>query len=255
MRPDGVIAMTQPPAGSGPEMPFDPVPVPADGYRPSSTPARALALTAAALGLLIYLLGFVGEVSVTSSFGGPLLVGGGLLAGVAVLPRVGRVLAAATVLVLTGTLLLVQLVIGIGAQPVLIVALAVAVLEAAAVFGALLLDSGVIGAGSGRSRGRSHPPAAQAGPAGVVRFGLPGYATGQRGPPDPGVARDDGWFAGPPAAAIGVPPAVTGIPPATTGPPAGVLPAGPGGPRHRASEPEPTPPEDAEQTRDPPPEP
>ena len=64
---------------------------PATGSDVRRRPA-VLALAAAGLGLAVYLLGFFGDVSVTSSFGGPLLVGGGLLAGTAVLPQVGRVL-------------------------------------------------------------------------------------------------------------------------------------------------------------------
>ena len=128
------------PTGSG----SGPPPAGAGRYRLLARVARALVLVAAALGLVIYLLGFVGEVSVTSSFGGPMLVGGGLLAGVAVLPRVGRVLAPAAVLTGTGALFLLQLAIGIGWPPVVLVATGLAFVQTAAVVGALLLDNGLV---------------------------------------------------------------------------------------------------------------
>jgi hypothetical protein len=130
---DGVIAMSEQPAASGP------------GGAPDGVvagPARALALVGAGLGLLIYLLGFFGEVSVTSSFGGPLLLAGGLLAGTAALPRAGRVLVPAAVLTVTGTLLLLQLATGIGGPAVVIVALVLACAEAGVVVTAAVLDAG-----------------------------------------------------------------------------------------------------------------
>jgi hypothetical protein len=130
---DGVIAMSEQPAASGP------------GGAPDGVvagPARALALVGAGLGLLIYLLGFFGEVSVTSSFGGPLLLAGGLLAGTAALPRSGRVLAPAAVLTVTGTLLLLQLATGIGGPAVVVVALVLACAQAGVVVTATVLDAG-----------------------------------------------------------------------------------------------------------------
>ncbi|MDN5929684.1 MAG: DUF5336 domain-containing protein, partial [Pseudonocardia sp.] len=71
-------------------------------------PARLLAIGAAALVVVIYFLGFFDELSITVSLTGSLVIGGGLLAGAAVLPKVGRVLVPAVVLLLTGTLQLLQ---------------------------------------------------------------------------------------------------------------------------------------------------
>lgn len=182
--------MSQQPAGSGPSPPYGPEPVVGSG------PVRALALAAAGLGLVIYLLGYVGEVSVTSSFGGPLAVAGGLLAGTAVLPRVGRVLAPALMLAGTGALLLLQMCIGLGAPLVVIVATVVAFLQVVLLLGALLLNSGVLATGAGRS-----PP---------YRASYPGYRAGAGfGPPGlpPGAGEAAGGvgssYFGPPAAAIG----------------------------------------------------
>jgi hypothetical protein len=151
-------------------------------YRLVPGAARALVLVAGALGLVIYLLGFVGEVSVTSSFGGPLVVGGGLLAGVAVLPRVGRVLAPAAVLTGTGALFLLQLAIGIGWPPVVLVATGLAFVETAAVVGALLLDNGLSTARTGLA---PYQPGAELGAAGHAPFdqGLFGPGPPSRYPP------------------------------------------------------------------------
>jgi Family of unknown function (DUF5336) len=155
--------------------------------RPGSPPAtRALALVAAGLGVLIYLLGFFGEVSVTSSFGGPLLIAGGLLAGTAVLPQPGRVLAPAAVLTVTGTMLLVQLATGIGGPAVVIIALVLAFAQSATVVGALLLDSGMVTAPARRPAAAPYPPGYGYPPV----PGPPGRGAGYRppgalGPADP----------------------------------------------------------------------
>ena len=173
-----MIAMSQPTGpGAGPPQEPDTA-----GHRHLPPLARALVLVAAALGMVIYLLGFVGEVSVTSSFGGPLLVAGGLLAVVAVLPRVGRVLAAAAVLAGTGALFLLQLAIGIGSPPVVLVATVLAFVEAAALVGALLLDNGWP---AGRPDLAPYPPGAGHGAAGhgPVDYGLPGPGPPGRYPP------------------------------------------------------------------------
>jgi Family of unknown function (DUF5336) len=187
--------MSQQPAGPEPVPPHSSV---GAGSAGQSVPgaARALALVAAGLGLLIYLLGYVGEVSVTSSFGGPLLLGGGLLAGTAALPRTGRVLAPAAVLVVTGALLLLQLVTGIGGRPVLVVASLLALLEAAAVVGALLLASGVLARRDPLSPGYPGYPSGSAAGLGSSGFRPSGY-----GPP--GVP---GSYPGPATAAIGAAP-------------------------------------------------
>lgn len=157
------------------------------GPQPVAGSVRPLALVAAGVGLLVYLLGFIGPISVTSSFGGPLVVGGGFLAAAAVLPRAGRVLAPAAVLIGTGGLLLLQTGIGLGWPGVLLVATALAFLQLVAVVGAVLLDNQLL-----RSGPRRHPRH-QPGPA--------GFAARRRQPAEYGLAGP-----GPPrghAAAIG----------------------------------------------------
>jgi hypothetical protein len=116
-------------------------------------PARLLTLVAAGLALVIYLLGFFDNLGgFASSIVAPLLVGGGLLAGAALLPKAGRVLVPAAVVVTTGTLLLLQLVtLGVPSTTV-VVALVLAFLEAVAVIGAVLLDAGLVKAPAPRSR-------------------------------------------------------------------------------------------------------
>lgn len=141
-------------------------------------PARLLALAAAGLALVVYLLGFVGEFSLTTAYVAPLLVGGGLLAGAALLPKVGRVLVPAAVLLTTGTLVLLQIVVGSpGETPTVgMIALLLAVLASAAAVGAVLLDAGLVKAPSPRSSGSAgHPP--QSYPGGYA----PGYGQQQQG--------------------------------------------------------------------------
>jgi hypothetical protein len=230
------MAMSQPTGpGSGP------LPEPdAAGYGQLPPLARALVLVAAALAMVIYLLGFVGEVSVTSSFGGPLLVGGGLLAGVAVLPRVGRVLAPAAVLTGTGALFLLQLAIGIGWPPVVLVATVLALAEAAAVVGALLLDNGLAA-----GRPAPYPPGAGLGAPGHLPFehGLTGSGQTGRYPPAIGAApATRAEEAGPGESDLfGSSSATSAEPPSAFGPPP---PPGPGRAdnrgRHRSVEPGPS---------------
>lgn len=114
-------------------------------------PARLLALGAAALVLVVYLLGFFDEFTFTGSLAGALVIGGGLLAGAAVLPKVGRVLVPAVVLLLTGTLQLLQAVtssagqeFGGGPSALLVVGLVLAFVALALAAGAMLMDAGVI---------------------------------------------------------------------------------------------------------------
>lgn len=108
-------------------------------------PARLLVLIAAGLALVIYVLGFLNDLGLGSLFAGPLVLGGGLLAGAAVLPKVGRVLLPAAVAVITGTLLLLQGVTGTpGAPTMMIVALVLSFLLVAAVVAAVLLDAGIL---------------------------------------------------------------------------------------------------------------
>jgi hypothetical protein len=110
-----------------------------------SGPVAELALVAAGLGLVVYLLGFVTDFGIGSLVFGPLLVGGGLLAGTAVLPGVGnRMVVPAAVAVVTGALLLLQVVVGGTASAVAVAALVLALLEAAAAVGAVLLHLGVV---------------------------------------------------------------------------------------------------------------
>lgn len=165
-----------PPAGDGP-----------------SGLARMLALGAAGVGLVIYVLGFL---STGGSLAGMnlLLLGGGLLTGASVLPRAGRVLLPGAIAVTTGALTLLQLVADGGAPGVVIVGLVLAVVEAAAAVGAYLVDAGLVNA---PARAPAHGP----------RQGQP-YQPNQPGyPPPPG-------FGGPPG----------------FGPPPGPGPAVPGGP-------------------------
>lgn len=140
---------------------------------------RGLAAAAAGLGLLTYLLGFVGEVSVTGSFGGVLLLLGGLLAGLALVPQAGRVLPAAAVLTVAGGLLLLQFVLGIRGAWVLLLAIVVAALQTGAVVVALLLDVGVLGASR---RVRALPPERSVG-FGAVGPGMPAPPAAAIDPP------------------------------------------------------------------------
>jgi Family of unknown function (DUF5336) len=111
----------------------------------SSGPVAELALVAAGLGLVVYLLGFVTDIGLGTLLYGPLLIGGGLLAGSVVLPAAGpRVLVPAAVATTTGALLLLQVVVDGRDSPVAIGALVLAVLQAAAAVGAALLQAGVV---------------------------------------------------------------------------------------------------------------
>lgn len=126
-------------------------------------PARLLALAAAALVVVVYILGFFDELTFTGGLAGALIIGGGLLAGAAVLPRTGRVLLPAAVLLVTGTLQLLQGVGGAlgqefgGPSAVQVVGLVLAFLAAAAAVGALLLDAGLVKAPARRPSTPSTP--------------------------------------------------------------------------------------------------
>jgi Family of unknown function (DUF5336) len=156
-------------------------------------PARMLVLAAAGLGLVIYVLGFV-DFGLSSSLIGLLLVGGGLLAGAAVLPKVGRVLVPAAVGVVVGTLQLLQAVAGGGASTITIIALVLALLQSVAVIGAVLLDAGLVKApaprpstppGYGQPGGYGQYPQGYGQPGGYGQYGAPqGY--GQQGYGAPG---------------------------------------------------------------------
>lgn len=114
-------------------------------------PARLLVLGAAALVVVIYVLGFFDEFAFTANLAGGLVIGGGLLAGAAVLPKVGRVLVPAVVLLAVGTLQLLQLVtvtagqeFGDGPGAVQVIGLVLAFIALALAAGALLMDAGII---------------------------------------------------------------------------------------------------------------
>jgi hypothetical protein len=178
--------MTQQPQGT--EKPAETAPAPADAQLAPGL-ARLLALIGAGLGVVIYLLGFFGESGLTTSLTGPLLLGGGLLAGAAVLPKVGRVLVPAGVLAAVGTLILLQVVADGGTSTLVIVALVLAFLETVAIIGAVLLDAGIITApaprpsqpaGYGQQQYGAYPQGY-----GQQGYGQPGYG-GQQGYGQPG---------------------------------------------------------------------
>jgi hypothetical protein len=159
-------------------------------------PARLLALLAAGLGVVIYLVGFFGELALATLIIGPLLLGGGLLAGAAVLPKVGRVLLPAAVAIATGALLLLQLVATEVAPLVAIVALVLALLQVAAAVGAVLIDAGMVKAPARRPAApqQGYPP--QYGGYG----GQPGYGQPQgygQYPEQPGYGQAGGYGAPP----------------------------------------------------------
>lgn len=130
-------------------------------------------LATTGLGLVIYVLSFV-ELGLSGSLIGFLLLGGGLLAGAALLPKVGRVLVPAAVVVVTGTLFLLQAVAQGGASTTAIIALVLAFLQAVAVIGAVLLDAGLVKAPAPRPRA----PQGYGQPGGYGQY-PPGY--GQQG--------------------------------------------------------------------------
>jgi hypothetical protein len=148
--------------------------------RPRSGRVTELALVAAGLGLVAYLLGFVDDAGLGVVVG-PLLVGGGLLAGSVVLPSVStRMLVPAAVGTVTGALFLLQTVVGGADSPFAIGALVLALLEAGAVTGAALMQAGVVRAP------RPKPVAAAPHPGGY-QPGLPGQPGQQyAGQPYPG---------------------------------------------------------------------
>ena len=107
-------------------------------------PARLLALVAAGLAVVFYLLGFFGEIGIVSGLVGLLVVVGGLLAGSAVLPKAPRVLGPAAVITVSGMLALLQAVVAGNTSGLLVGALVVAFLASLAVVGALLIDTGIV---------------------------------------------------------------------------------------------------------------
>lgn len=103
-----------------------------------------LPLAAAGLGLVVYLLAFADDVA---SGGSVLyLMAAGALAGLTVLPKALKLLPAAAVLAVVTTLLYLQGIIKSSAdvKGMDIVLVIVALLETAAIVGALLLDAGIV---------------------------------------------------------------------------------------------------------------
>jgi pyruvate/2-oxoglutarate dehydrogenase complex dihydrolipoamide acyltransferase (E2) component len=158
--------------------PTDP---PGEAGRPRSGPVTEFALVAAGLGLVVYLLGFVDDIGSSASLTGPLLLGGGLLAGSVALSTVGaRVLVPAAVATVTGALLLLQDVVGGAGSGVAVGAAVLALFEAAAAAAAAFLHAGVVRA----PRPRQRKPAAAPYPP------QPGY------PPFPGQQQFPGQYPG-----------------------------------------------------------
>ncbi len=158
--------------------PTDP---PGEAGRPRSGPVTEFALVAAGLGLVVYLLGFVDDIGSSASLAGPLLLGGGLLAGSVALSTVGaRVLVPAAVATVTGALLLLQDVVGGAGSGVAVGAAVLALFEAAAAAAAAFLHAGVVRA----PRPRQRKPAAAPYPP------QPGY------PPFPGQQQFPGQYPG-----------------------------------------------------------
>jgi hypothetical protein len=132
---------------------------PADLDRPRTGPVSELALVAAGLGVVVYLLGYVEDIGLRAYLAGPLLLGGGLLAGSVVLPTVrASVLVPSAVVTLTGALFLLESVVNGSGSAVAVGGVVLGLLEAAAAGGAALLHAGVVRARP-RARKAAAPPA------------------------------------------------------------------------------------------------
>lgn len=160
--------------------------------------ARLLGLVAAGLGLVGYVVAFFSSTPLTLGVIGALLVGGGLLAGAAALPKITGVLAPAAVAIVTGTLLTLQAVVGGASNTTTIISLVLAFLQSVAAVGAVLLATGVVAAAVPRPR-RPHghgQPGYGYGPQG---YGQPGYGQQQAYPghgqqqPYPGYGQQPGY--------------------------------------------------------------
>jgi hypothetical protein len=162
---------------------------------------RGLAMAALALAVVNYLLGFVdGVYQLAFGLPGALLVGGGLLCGAALLPRLSGLLAPATVIAVVGVL---QALLWAAAGPqvigpVLIIVLLLGVFEAVAAACALLIRHGVIdGPSSDRAGWRTRSAMGNA-------FGQPApgqFGSGAQGGPSapgPGGAAPGGQYAASP---------------------------------------------------------
>lgn len=187
-----------------------------------SGPTKLLALVTAALGIVVYLIGFFGDLVIAALLMA-LLVGGGLLVGACVLPKTGRGLVPGAIAITTGTLLLLQFVADGNAPTSAIIALIVAFLQTVSAIGAVLLDAGIVTApaprpaappgygpvsggyppGYGQPGGYGQPmhPQGYGQPAGSGQStpgtpGLPAYSAGQSGPQPGYGAGQPGYGAG-----------------------------------------------------------
>lgn len=186
------------PSDAPSEQPVAAVPMP-------SGPARVLALVAVGLAFVIYLLGFLDDFGPAGLVAVPLVLGGGLLTGAAVLPTARRLLVPGAVVATTGALVLLQFAIAgstISVVPIIIIVLAF--LLAGATVGSALLDIGLVTLPEPRPRNRRGQPAAGYG------YGrAPGYGYGQF--PDQGGYGQPGYpapgtYGPPPAGGYGRPP-------------------------------------------------
>src|SRR5688500_2315846 len=144
-------------------------------------PARLLALLAAGLAIVIYILGFVEDTQLINRVGGLLVIGGGLLGVSALLPRSGRVLVPATVLALLGSLALLQeTAAGFAVPTTTIIAVILAFLLTVALVGAVLLEAGIVKAPSPRPQS-GYPQQGYGGYPGQPQ-GYGGYGQGQYHP-------------------------------------------------------------------------
>ena len=127
------------------QRPLEPAEVPSAAPVAPGRSVRVPALASLVLAVVFALLGFLGAVTVTD-LAGALVLGGGLLAGAAALPRAGRVLVPAAVIATVGMVGLLQAVVANrGGGGLLIAATAVALLTWIVAVVAALMDAGALG--------------------------------------------------------------------------------------------------------------
>lgn len=157
-------------------------PGPAGSGDPS--PIARLPLVAAGAGLLAYLLAYFTAQSAAAFAGIPgfCLITAAALAGMRSLPKAPNTLYAAGPLAAAGALVLLQVVLRGGAETMLIIIMVLALIQLAAVTGALLWEAGVVGAASG-AKPRPMPP-----PSNPSHFPPPpgGWSPPPGGPGQPG---------------------------------------------------------------------
>jgi len=140
------------------QRPLEPAEVPSAAPVAPGRSVRVPALASIVLAVVFALLGFLGAVTMTD-LAGALVLGGGLLAGAAALPRVGRVLVPAAVIATVGVVGLLQAVVANrGGGGLLIAATAVAVLTWLAAVVAALMDAGVFGSRAPRPAAATPAP-------------------------------------------------------------------------------------------------